>query len=169
MHDGAYVEPHEASAFFEDGRGARPQVAGTVARGRLQEDDHLHRGLVGGEQATVFPMEVTPELLERGQSQFGIYCAPCHDAAGTGQGMIVKRGFTAPPTYHSERLREMPVGYFFDVITNGFGAMYDFSDRIAAEDRWAIVAYVRALQLAQNAQAADLPESERQTLEESSR
>ena len=165
MHDGAYVEPYESSSFFDDGRGARPQVPGTVARGGLQEDEHLFRGTVNGEQATDFPMDVTAELLARGENRYVIYCAPCHDAAGTGQGMVVKRGFTSPPTYHSDRLRDMPVGYFFDVITNGFGAMYDLSDRIEPEDRWAIVAYVRALQLAQDARIDDVPADQRARLE----
>lgn len=169
MHDGAYIEPQEGSAFFEDGRGARPQLDGTVARGQLQEDDHFFRGLMGDEPASEFPMPVTRELVERGASRFGIYCAPCHDAAGTGNGFVVQRGFTSPPSYHIDRLREAPVGYYFDVISNGFGAMYDFSDRIAPADRWAIVAYIRALQLSQHATLADVPPEHRGDLREAGR
>lgn len=165
MHDGAYMEPQESTSFFEDGRAARPRVPGTVPRGGLQEDDHLFRGMVNDEFATEFPMAVNAQVLDRGQERYGIYCAPCHDAWGSGQGMVVKRGFTSPPTYHSDRLREQPVGYYFDVITNGFGAMVDFSDRIPVEDRWAIVAYVRALQLAQDARLDDVAGDQRAELE----
>ena len=165
MHDGAYKEPFEGSTFFADGRATRPQVPGTVARGRLFDDEHLHFGKVDGEYASEFPMPVTAELVARGRKQFDINCSPCHGAAGNGQGMVVKRGFTAPPSFHIERLVESPHGYYFDVITNGFGAMYDLSERVSHEDRWAIVAYIRALQLSQSAQIADVPDAERATLE----
>lgn len=165
MHDGAYVEPLEGSSFFADGRGTRPQVAGTLARGQLREDEHLHRGLVDGEPATAFPFEVTAAVVGRGRERYEIHCSPCHGSAGDGHGMVTKRGFTQPPSYHVERLREAPVGYFFDVVTNGFGAMYDLSDRVSAEDRWAIVAYVRALQLSQDARLEDVPAGAREALE----
>ncbi len=166
MHDGAYVEPLEGSEFFTDGRGMRPKVPGTIARGGLQEDDHFFRGVVDGKPALEFPMPVTSELVARGASRFVIHCAPCHGAAGTGDGMVVKRGFTAPPSYHIDRLREAPVGYYFDVISNGFGAMYDFSERIEPADRWAIVSYVRALQLSQDARTGDVPADQLSGLKE---
>ena len=165
MHDQPRYEPLEKSAFFADGRSSRPQVPGTVARGELRLDEHLFEGTVGGEQAATFPFEVTADVLERGQDRYNVFCSVCHDRLGTGQGMIVKRGMKQPTSFHVERLREAPHGYFFDVITNGFGVMYDYSDRITPEDRWAIVAYVRALQLSQNANVGELAEDDRQRLE----
>ena len=165
MHDQPKLEPYESSEFFTDGRASRPLVPGTVARGRLFEDEHLHRGTVDGAPAETFPFEVTRAVLERGRERYGIHCAPCHGAAGDGDGMVVRRGMTRPPSYHLARLREAPPGYFFDVITNGFGAMYDLSDRITAEDRWAIAAYVRVLQAAQNARLEDVPAGDRAALE----
>jgi hypothetical protein len=140
MHDQPKLEPYEASTFFRDGRAMRPLVPGTVARGRLDEDDHLHSGTVDGRPAETFPFEVTRETLARGRERYEIYCAPCHNQTGDGRGMIVERGMRAPPSFHVERLRGAPPGYFFDVITHGFGAMYDYSDRISPPDRWAIVA-----------------------------
>ena len=165
MHDQPKLEPYESSAFFSDGRASRPLVAGTVARGRLFEDEHLYRGTVDGQPAESFPFEVTRAVLERGRERYGIHCAPCHGASGDGDGMVVRRGMKQPPSYHLARLREVPPSYFFDVITNGFGAMYDFSDRVVPEDRWAIAAFVRALQLSQNAQLEDLPAAARAELE----
>lgn len=157
MHDQPKLEPFEASTFFDDGRASRPYVEGTVARGRLQEDEHLFRGTVDGEFATTFPYPVDRAMLERGRERFGIFCAPCHDSSGSGNGVIVQRGLKRPASFHVQRLRDAEPGYFFDVITNGFGAMYDYSDRIPARDRWAIVAYVRVLQLSQNASVDDVP------------
>ena len=157
MHDQPRLEPFEASAMFSDGRAMRLSVPGTVARGRLFLDSHLYEGKVDGELATTLPVELSLELLERGRQRFDVFCAPCHDRSGYGEGMIVKRGMKQPPSFHVDRLREAPVGYFFDVITNGFGAMYDLSDRITPEDRWAIIAYVRTLQYSQNVPVADLP------------
>jgi mono/diheme cytochrome c family protein len=165
MHDQAKAETFEASGFFEDGRVARPLVEGVVARGRLELDPHLERGLVDGRPAETFPFRIERADLERGRERYGIFCAPCHDAAGTGEGMIVQRGMKRPASFHDPRLREAPPGYFFDVITNGFGAMYDYSDRIEARDRWRIVAYVRALQLSQSATIDDVPQPERAALE----
>jgi hypothetical protein len=156
MDDEARVKPLEASTFFEDGRTARPLVPGTVARGYLREDTHLYAGRVDGELAEAFPFPIDRPVLERGRERFNIFCAPCHDQVGYGQGMIVRRGFRPPPSFHEERLREAPAGHFFDVITNGFGAMYSQADRIPPHDRWAIVAYIRALQLSQWASFADL-------------
>ncbi len=169
MHDQPRYEPLEKSDFFDDGRSARPQVPGTIARGEMRLDTHLYEGKVNGEAATALPFPVTAELLERGRERFDIFCAICHDKAGYGQGMAVRRGMKQPSSLHVERLREAPVGYFFDVITNGFGAMYDYSDRISPEDRWAIVAYIRALQRSQNAQLADVSQERRQSLEEKRR
>jgi len=111
-----------------------------------------------------FPSPITREILLRGQERYNIFCSPCHDRVGNGQGMIVQRGFRRPPSFHIDRLREAPVGYFFDVITNGFGAMYDYGDRVPPPDRWAIIAYIRALQLSQHATLADVPLEERQQL-----
>lgn len=165
MHDQPKYEPYEASAFFADGRASRPLVAGTVARGRLFEDEHLYRGTVEGEPATSYPFEITRAALERGAQRYAIHCAPCHGASGDGDGMIVRRGMKQPPSYHLARLREASPGYFFDVMTNGFGAMYDVADRVPVRDRWAIAAYVQALQLAQSAELADVPADERARLE----
>jgi len=165
MHDQPKGEPLEASAFFADGRSARPLVEGVIARGQLRLDPHLYEGKVGGQLATTFPFEIDAPALERGRERYMIFCTPCHDAAGLGEGMIVQRGMKRPPSFHIERLREAPVGYFFDVMTHGFGAMYDYSDRISVEDRWKIAAYVRALQLSQNARLEDAPPAERAQLE----
>lgn len=165
MADQPRYDPLEPSAFFPDGRAARPVVAGTVARGQLREDDHLWRGRVAGELAATLPFPVTRELLERGRDRFNIFCAPCHDQAGGGNGMIVRRGYRRPPSLHDPRLREAPAGHFFDVMTSGFGAMPDYAGQIPVADRWAIVAYVRALQLSQYAPAGELEPEERQRLE----
>jgi hypothetical protein len=164
MHDQPRFEPFEASAVFADGRSARPRVPGTVARGELIDDDLLATGRVAGELADLFPFEVTRPVLERGRERFGIFCAPCHAADGGGDGMIVRRGMRRPTSFHAERLREAPAGHFFDVITRGFGAMYDYSDRIAPADRWAIVAYVRVLQRSRAATFDDVPAEHRQEL-----
>ena len=165
MHDQPKYEPFEASSFFADGRSVRPQVEGTIARGELVTDSHLATGRVDGELAKTFPFDVTAAVLERGRERYNIYCAPCHDQSGSGNGMIVQRGLRAPSSFHVERLRNETPGYFFDVITNGFGIMYDYSDRIVPEDRWAIVAYIRALQLSQNASVADATPEGRAALE----
>ncbi len=159
------VKPLAASDFFADGRGARQPVAGTVARGQLREDEHLYTGKVGGQLATTFPFPVTREVMERGQQRYNIYCAPCHGALGDGQGMIVRRGLKPPPSFHIERLQQSPPGHFFDVMTNGLGAMQDYRAQVSVEDRWAIGAYIRALQLSQNATLADVPGEVRQKLE----
>jgi hypothetical protein len=164
MHDQPRFEPLEGSTFFQDGRASRPLVEGTVARGHLHLDEHLYTGKVGSEFAKTFPFEINKEVLERGQQRYNIYCTPCHDKVGSGKGMIVQRGFRPPPSYHIDRLRDAPPGYFFDVITNGFGAMYSYSDRISPEDRWAIIAYIRVLQLSQNATIDDVPEEQRRLL-----
>lgn len=164
MHDQARFEPLEANAFFKDGMASRPMIPGTVPRGYLRNDDHFYTGKVDGELVATFPFPVTAEVLQHGRERYNIFCSPCHDKTGSGQGMIVQRGFRAPPSFHIERLRQEPIGHFFDVITHGLGAMYDYADRVPPRDRWAIIAYIRTLQLSQNASMADVPEDLRETL-----
>ena len=166
MHDQPRYEPLEPNPFFADQRSARPQVPGTVARGQLQQDEHFYRGVLHGEPVESFPFPVTRQVIERGRQRFEIFCSPCHGRLGNGEGMVTQRGFRNPPTYHSEQLREAPVGHFFDVITNGFGAMYSFNDRIPPRDRWAIVAYIRTLQFSQAAKLSELPAAVRQEFEQ---
>jgi mono/diheme cytochrome c family protein len=165
MHDQPRYEPLERSAFFEDQRASRPLVAGTVAQGELREDDHLYTGKVNGELARTFPFPVTRGVLQRGRQRYTIFCSPCHGGLGDGGGMIVQRGFKRPPSFHELRLREAPIGHFFDVITNGYGAMTEYAFRVPVRDRWAIAAYLRALQFSQNASLADVPADRKQTLE----
>jgi mono/diheme cytochrome c family protein len=165
MHDQPRYKPLARSEFFGDDRSARPLVADTVARGQLHEDDHLYTGKVGGQPVTTFPMPVTAATLARGRERFDIYCSPCHDKLGTGDGIIVRRGYKHPPTFHDDRARALPVGFYFDVITNGFGAMPDYAAQVPVEDRWAIVAYIRALQLSQHATVDDVPGDERAELD----
>ena len=164
MADQPRYEPLVRSTFFEDGRAARPLVEGTVARGELRGDELLYAGKEGGKPADLFPFPVTLAVLTRGQQRYNIFCSPCHDRVGTGQGMIVRRGYRAPASFHMDRLRQAPAGYFFDVISNGFGVMPDYAQQVHPEDRWAIVAYIRALQLSQHATLADVPEGQRQQL-----
>src|SRR5262249_6991094 len=144
--------PLTPSDFFEDGRSERPILENTVARGSLADD-----ALYVAKDSNTFPLPVTQELMERGQDRYKIFCSPCHGLQGDGNGMIVMRGMKHPPSYHEPRLRQVPNGYIFDVITNGFGAMLNYSAQIPVRDRWAIVAYVRALQLSRNAKMSDLP------------
>ena len=153
-------KPLDASVFFKDGRASRPPVPGTVARGQLRDDDHLYTGKLSGQLVDTFPFPVTRAVLDRGRDRYTIYCTPCHGALGTGEGMIVQRGYKQPPSFHIDRLRQAPAGHFFDVMTVGLGAMQDYSAQVSVEDRWAIVAYVRALQLSQHAALADLPSRE---------
>jgi len=147
------------SSFFDDGRSGRPLVEGTVARGHLNADSAFYTGKVGDKPVDTIPFPVTRAVLERGRERYNIYCSPCHDLLGTGNGMIARRGFNHPPpqSYHIDRLRQAPVGYFFDIISNGLGAMPDYAAQIEPRDRWAIVAYVRVLQLSQNASLNDVP------------
>ncbi|MBI4868982.1 MAG: cytochrome c [Candidatus Wallbacteria bacterium] len=159
--------PLAASELFADGKSARPLVAGTVARGQLRTDEHLYTGRVAGKLADALPFPADRKLLLRGRERYNIYCAPCHDRAGTGDGMVVQRGYRRPPSFHVERLRSAtPIGHFFDVTTNGFGAMPDYATQIPVRDRWAISAYIRALQLSQNAKLEDAPGPERARLED---
>jgi len=164
MHDQPKYTPLREAAFFGDERSARPLVPGTVARGQLRDDPFLETGKIGKADATVFPFPVDAALMARGRERFEIFCTPCHGRTGTGDGMIVRRGYRRPPTYHDDRLRSAPVGHFVDVMANGFGAMPDYADQVDARDRWAIAAYIRALQLSQHARLADVPESERGAL-----
>jgi mono/diheme cytochrome c family protein len=156
MFDQPKVRPLQSSTFFSDGRASRPLPEDTVARGQLHSDELLSTGRVGGVVADRFPFPVSAAVLDRGQQRFDIFCSPCHGRTGEGNGMIVQRGFKPPPSFHSERLRHAPAGHFFDVMTNGFGVMYDYRSRIVPEDRWAIAAYIRALQLSQHTDASDL-------------
>jgi mono/diheme cytochrome c family protein len=160
--------PLAPSAFFGDHRSARPLVEGTVARGQLRTNRGFYTGKTGpGDDQTVaeFPFPVTREVLQRGQDRFDIFCSPCHGRAGDGQGMIVQRGYLAPPSYHTDRLRQAPVGHFVDVITNGYGAMHSYASRVIPEDRWKITAYIRALQLSQAAPLSDVPAERQQQLQ----
>ncbi len=165
MRDDARLKPLEPSTFFEDNRSARPFVENTVSRGNLQLDPELYQGrTAAGEFVAEFPFPITAEVMERGRERYDIYCSPCHGRQGNGQGMIVQRGFKQPSSFHIDRLREAPPGYYYNVITNGFGTMYSYAARVEPEDRWAIIAYIRALQLSQNATITDVPEEQRDDL-----
>jgi mono/diheme cytochrome c family protein len=166
MADQPRVDPLDASDFFPDGQSARPLLPDTVARSSLHTDELLYTGKLGGKIADVFPFPVTDALLARGQARYDIFCSECHDRAGTGNGLVVQRGFSHPPSFHIDRLRAAPVGYLFDVITNGLRAMPAYSIQISAQDRWAIIAYVRALQLGQHAPLADVPTDQRAQLDQ---
>ena len=159
MHDAPRFDPLEKSDFYADQRSARPLIDGTVARGQLRADDAYYTGKMDGQPLAGLPAGITLDkaLLERGQSRFNVYCAPCHSQTGEGDGMVVRRGYKQPPSFHIDRLRSAPPGYFFDVMTNGFGVMPDYKVQISPRDRWNIVAYIRALQLSQHAAAADVP------------
>jgi hypothetical protein len=157
MHNQPKYRPLRATTFFADGSSARPLVEGTVARGTLNDDTAFYTGKVGNTPVAELPIALDAHVLDRGQERFGIFCTPCHDATGSGRGMVVQRGYRQPPSFHDERLRTAPAGYFFDVMTNGFGVMPDYRAQISAQDRWAIVAYIRALQLSQRATTAEVP------------
>lgn len=165
MHDQPKYIPLRSSEFFHDDRSARPIVEGTVARGHLHEDSLLYTGKVNGADATLFPFAVDARVMARGQDRFNVYCSPCHGRTGSGDGMIVRRGYRRPPSLHAERLRASSVGHYVDVMTNGFGAMPDYAAQVRAEDRWAIAAYIRALQLSEHATLDDVPPAERGKLQ----
>jgi mono/diheme cytochrome c family protein len=151
------------SLYFEDGAAMRTPVAGTVARGQLREDDAYYRGLKSdGTPIKSIPVPITQALLERGQERFNIYCSPCHSRVGDGRGIMIARGYVPPPTFHDERLRNIEDGYIFNVITNGIRNMPPYRYQVPVEDRWAIVAYMRALQRSQNATLDDIPTELRQ-------
>lgn len=164
MHVQPKYAPDQPTTFFHDGRSERPEVPGTVARGQLHVDELRYNGTINGQVANEFPFPITAQDLERGQQRYNIYCSPCHGYDGSGRGMVVRRGFQQPPSYHSDRLRNAPVGHFFDVITNGFGNMYSYAARVSPDDRWRIAAYVRALQLSQHATIAEVPPENRADL-----
>jgi mono/diheme cytochrome c family protein len=165
MHDQPKYQPLEQSSFFLDEQASRSPVPGTVARGELQDDALLYTGKVDGSDALMFPFRIDDSVMARGQQRFNIYCSPCHGRTGMGDGMVVQRGYRRPPSFADERLRQAPIGHFFDVMTNGFGAMPDYAAQIRPTDRWAIAAYVRALQLSAHATIDDVPVAERGRLE----
>lgn len=165
MHDQPRYKPFAGTDFFGDGRSERPPVEGTVARGFLRLDAMRYTGKNGDKDSDTFPFAITRADLLRGQERFNIYCSPCHSRIGDGNGMIVKRGFRQAASYHTDKLRNAPVGHFFDVISNGFGAMPSYASRVEPDDRWRIIAYVRALQLNEGAKLDDLPATERTRLE----
>ena len=157
MHEQPYYRPLPKSDFFADDRSARMPVEGAVARGDLREDNYLYTGRIGNNDGDYVPFPVTAQDLARGRDRFNIYCAPCHGRVGDGNGFIPTRGYRQPPSFHIDRLRKVPIGYFFDVDTNGYGVMPDYAAQIEVHDRWRIAAYIRALQLSQNAHANDIP------------
>jgi hypothetical protein len=165
MHDQPKFKPFARSDFFADQRSARPQVENTIARGQLRDDELLETGKVSGRLSDVFPFPITEAVMARGRDRYDAYCSPCHGRTGQGDGMIVRRGFRRPASFHIDRLRQASPGYFFDVTTRGFGLMLDLTAQVPAPDRWAIVAYVRALQRSQRATIADVPERDRPKLE----
>lgn len=180
MHDQPKYIPLRQSTFFNDGRSARMPVANTVARGNLRADEYYYTGKINGLAANQLPdrllkedFKSMAELLHRGQERYEVYCTPCHSRVGDGNGMIPQRagntGATSafrPPSYHEDRLKQMPLGHFYDVMTNGFGVMLNYSAQIPPRDRWAIAAYIRALQLSQDAKITDVPEAERGKIQE---
>ena len=165
MYNQSRFEPLEKNTFFADHRASRPWIKGTVARGHLRIDAHLYTGMIDGNPAETFPFPITRDVILRGRERYNIYCSPCHGYEGDGRGMVVRRGMKQPPSYHIERLQNETPGYYFDVMTNGFGAMYSYASRIKPRDRWAIIAYIQALQLSQNATLDDVPADVRQRLE----
>ncbi|HEY1771560.1 MAG TPA: cytochrome c [Gammaproteobacteria bacterium] len=156
MHDEPKFFPQRGTTFYPDGRSVRPQVEDTVARSQGDENSYFYTGIVNGKEGDGLPIDLTPDTMARGQERYNIYCTPCHSRVGNGDGMIVQRGYRPAGDFHTDRLRTAPLGHFFAVITNGYGAMPDYAAQIAPQDRWAIVAYIRALQLSQNAKPADI-------------
>ncbi len=166
MHDQPRYKPFAATDFFGDGRSARPVVEGTVARGHLRIDKARYTGKTDdGKDVDDFPFQITRADLDRGQQRFNIYCSPCHSRIGDGNGMIVRRGFRQAASYHTDKLIKAPAGHFFDVMTNGFGAMPSYASRVEPDDRWRIAAYIRVLQLSENARVEDVPPDKRADLD----
>jgi hypothetical protein len=157
MHDQPKFFPQRGTSFYADGRSVRSQVENTVARNQLREDSYFYTGFSGGKEGDGMPFPVTLDVLARGQERFNVYCTPCHSRVGNGVGMIVQRGYAKAGNFHTTRLETAPLGHFFNVISNGYGAMPDYSAQVAPADRWAIVAYIKALQLSQHATQADVP------------
>ena len=160
MHNQPKFIPLRENDFYADGRSARPVLEGTIARGQLEDDPLLYTGKINDKEIDQFPFAITAQDLARGRESFNIYCSPCHSLLGDGNGMIVQRGFKRPPSYFEARLLKAPVGHFFNVMTNGWGAMPDYSAQVPVADRWRIAAYIRALQLSRTAKAGDLPQGE---------
>jgi len=166
MADQPRYDPLEPSTFFADNQSARHLVPGTVARSEpINDQTFFYTGRSGNAFVDAFPFPITPQVMKRGQERYNIFCSPCHSRIGDGDGMIVRRGYTRPPSFHSDRLRQTPAGYFFTVITNGFGAMPTYAAQVSPHDRWAIIAYIRALQLSQQATLADVPPEEQVKLQ----
>jgi len=158
MQDQPKMIPQRESQFFADGRSVRPQVEHTVARGQLREDEYFYTGLVNGKEQDALPFPATLQVLERGQERYNVYCTPCHSRVGNGQGMIVERGYKPAGNYHDAKRLAEPLSHYFFVMTNGYGAMPDYSSQLTPADRWAVAAYIRALQLSQNAKQSDVPQ-----------
>ncbi|HXG88481.1 MAG TPA: cytochrome c [Vicinamibacterales bacterium] len=165
MHDAPRYEAYEANAFYADGRASRSAPTGTVARGWLRDDEALYTGKVNGQAIDTVPFAISHADLKRGQERFNIYCTPCHGRLGDGNGMVVQRGLRQAASYHQDRLRQERIGYFYDVITNGFGAMQGYAEQVPVRDRWLIASYVRALQHSQNASVNDVPADRRGELD----
>ena len=157
MHNQPKFVPQRGTDFYADGRSSRPQVDNTVARGQLHENAYFYTGMIDGKPGDALPFPVTVELMQRGQERYNIFCTPCHSRVGNGAGMIVQRGYRPAGNFHTARMQADPLGHFFDVISNGYGAMPDYAAQIKVEDRWAIVAYIKALQLSQNGKLSDVP------------
>jgi mono/diheme cytochrome c family protein len=164
MHTEPRYQPLAESGFFSDHRSARPQVEGTVARGQLRIDQARYTGKIDGEDIDQFPIPIAKADIERGQTRFNIYCTPCHGRVGDGNGMVVLRGFRQAASYYTDALEKAPVGHYFDVISNGFGAMPSYASRIQPDDRWRVIAYIRALQLSESATLNDVPADQQQNL-----
>jgi hypothetical protein len=161
MADQPHQRPLEPSNFFDDGMASRPVEPGTVARAGKEQNGLRFHSKVDGKLVDTFPFEVTMEVLARGQERYEIFCSPCHDRLGTGQGMIVRRGFTPARSFHDPRLRDAPAGHFFEVMTQGFGQMPSYANQLSEQDRWAVIAYIRALQFSRNVRLDQLPPEDR--------
>ena len=159
MHNQPKFIPQRGTSFYADGRSARPQVENTVGRSQLHQDTYFYTGFVDGKEGDAMPFPVNMAVLQRGQERYNIYCTPCHSRVGNGAGMIVQRGYSQAGNFHTPRLQAAPLGHFYNVIANGYGSMPDYSAQVTVADRWAIVAYIKALQLSQNAMSADVPSS----------
>jgi mono/diheme cytochrome c family protein len=166
MADQPHQRPLEASNFFDDGMASRPIEPGTGARAGKEQADQQLNAKLDGKLVDTFPFDVTMEVLARGQERYEIFCSPCHDRLGTGQGMIVRRGFTPARSFHDPRLREAPAGHFFEIITRGFGPMPSYANQLSEHDRWAVIAYIRALQLSRNVRLDQLPPEDRAKMKE---
>lgn len=166
MYDQPKAQYQERNTFFADERVLRPEVEGAVAVGDVQTDEYFYTGLIDGEEQDTLPVELTAELLERGQEQYEIYCAPCHGLTGYGNGMVARRGGTPPANYHSDYQLNQPISHYFVVMTQGYRNMYPYNQKITPEDRWAIAAYIRVLQVSQNAGEENVPEDELSRLQQ---